>query len=41
MHGRAADFTPVRIEAEHGAGALVEAVVAGDDGAALIATVRP
>ena len=35
--GRSADFTPVRIEAEHGAGALVDAVVAGHDGAALIA----
>ena len=35
--GRSADFTPVRLEAEEGAGALVEAVVAGDDGAALIA----
>lgn len=40
-HGRSADFTPVRIEAETGAGALVEAIVAGDDGAALIATVAP
>ena len=38
--GRSADFTPVRLEAEEGAGALVNAVVAGDDGAALIA-VRP
>jgi threonylcarbamoyladenosine tRNA methylthiotransferase MtaB len=35
--GRAADFTPVRLEADANAGALVEAVVAGDDGAALIA----
>ena len=34
--GRAADFTPVRLEAEADAGTLVEAVVAGDDGAALI-----
>jgi threonylcarbamoyladenosine tRNA methylthiotransferase MtaB len=39
-HGRSADFTPVRLGAEEGAGALVDAVVAGDDGAALIA-VRP
>jgi threonylcarbamoyladenosine tRNA methylthiotransferase MtaB len=39
--GRSADFTPVRLEAEEqGAGALVEAVVAGHDGAQLIA-VRP
>jgi threonylcarbamoyladenosine tRNA methylthiotransferase MtaB len=35
--GRAADFTPVRLEIEAGAGTLVEAVVAGDDGTALIA----
>jgi threonylcarbamoyladenosine tRNA methylthiotransferase MtaB len=35
--GRAADFTPVRLAARASAGALVEAVVAGDDGAALIA----
>jgi len=35
--GRAADFTPVRLEAGPSAGALVEAMVAGDDGAALIA----
>lgn len=38
--GRSADFTPVRIEAKEGAGALLDAVVQGDDGAALIA-VRP
>jgi threonylcarbamoyladenosine tRNA methylthiotransferase MtaB len=38
--GRSADFTLVRLEAEEGTGALVEAIVAGDDGAALIA-VRP
>jgi threonylcarbamoyladenosine tRNA methylthiotransferase MtaB len=36
-NGRAADFTPVRVEAGASAGTLVEAVVAGDDGAALIA----
>jgi threonylcarbamoyladenosine tRNA methylthiotransferase MtaB len=35
--GRAADFTPVRLQIEAGAGTLVEAVVAGDDGTALIA----
>jgi hypothetical protein len=34
---RAADFTPVRLETEARAGALVEAVVEGDDGTALIA----
>jgi threonylcarbamoyladenosine tRNA methylthiotransferase MtaB len=38
--GRSADFTPVRIEAGRGPGALVQAVVAGHDGAQLIA-VRP
>jgi len=35
--GRSADFTPVKLEAPEGAGALLDAVVAGDDGAALIA----
>jgi threonylcarbamoyladenosine tRNA methylthiotransferase MtaB len=35
--GRSADFTPVRLEAEQRAGVLLEAIVAGDDGAALIA----
>jgi hypothetical protein len=40
-HGRSADFTPVLIEAEHAAGALIDAVVAGDDGAALLATDAP
>jgi threonylcarbamoyladenosine tRNA methylthiotransferase MtaB len=40
VKGRAADFTPVRLDAGDGAGVLVEAVVAGDDGAQLIA-VRP
>jgi threonylcarbamoyladenosine tRNA methylthiotransferase MtaB len=34
--GRAADFTPVRLESETDAGTLVAAVVAGHDGAALI-----
>jgi threonylcarbamoyladenosine tRNA methylthiotransferase MtaB len=38
--GRSADFTPVLLAAEASAGALLDAVVAGDDGAALIA-VRP
>jgi threonylcarbamoyladenosine tRNA methylthiotransferase MtaB len=38
--GRAADFTPVCLESETDAGSLVEAVVAGHDGAALIG-VRP
>jgi threonylcarbamoyladenosine tRNA methylthiotransferase MtaB len=38
--GRSADFTPVRIEAGQGPGALIEAVVAGHDGAQLIA-MRP
>ncbi len=40
-HGRSADFTPVRLAAELCAGALVDAVVSGDDGSALLATVRP
>ncbi|HEU4476626.1 MAG TPA: tRNA (N(6)-L-threonylcarbamoyladenosine(37)-C(2))-methylthiotransferase MtaB [Methyloceanibacter sp.] len=35
--GRSTDFTPVRLEAHEGAGALLDAVVAGDDGASLIA----
>jgi threonylcarbamoyladenosine tRNA methylthiotransferase MtaB len=38
--GRSADFTPVRLDAGERAGALLEAIVAGDDGAALIA-VKP
>ncbi|HXG79361.1 MAG TPA: tRNA (N(6)-L-threonylcarbamoyladenosine(37)-C(2))-methylthiotransferase MtaB [Methyloceanibacter sp.] len=38
--GRSADFTPVKVAGEEGAGALFDAVVTGDDGAALIA-VRP
>jgi threonylcarbamoyladenosine tRNA methylthiotransferase MtaB len=41
LNGRSADFTPVRLEAIAGPGALIEAVVAGDDGAALLATVAP
>ena len=39
--GRSADFTPVRLNVEDGAGALVDAVVSGDDGAALLAVVSP
>jgi len=38
-HGRSTDFTPVRLDVHTGAGALVDAVVAGDDGSALLATV--
>ena len=38
-HGRSIDFTPVRLDAHTDAGALVDAVVAGDDGNALLATV--
>ena len=38
-HGRAADFTPVKIEAQ-GAGHIVDAVVNGHDGAALLAVVQ-
>jgi threonylcarbamoyladenosine tRNA methylthiotransferase MtaB len=38
--GRSADFTPVKLEASEGAGALLDALVAGDDGSALLA-VRP
>ena len=38
--GRSADFTPVRIEDGHGPGELIDAVVAGHDGAQLIAA-RP
>ena len=37
--GRSADFTPVKLAAGEGAGALVDAVVSGDDGAALLAVV--
>jgi threonylcarbamoyladenosine tRNA methylthiotransferase MtaB len=39
--GRSADFTPVKLAAERGAGALVDAVVSGDDGSALLAVARP
>jgi threonylcarbamoyladenosine tRNA methylthiotransferase MtaB len=38
-HGRSTDFTPVKLDVHAGAGALVTAVVAGDDGGALLATV--
>ena len=38
--GRAADFTPVRIEAGAGAGTLIDAVVSGHDGSALLARWR-
>ncbi len=38
-HGRAADFTPVTLDARHRAGALVDAVVEGDDGTSLVAVV--
>jgi len=37
LTGRSADFTPVCVETGEGAGTLLEAVVAGDNGAALIA----
>ena len=39
--GRSADFTPVKLAAERGAGALIDAVVSGDDGSALLAVVAP
>jgi threonylcarbamoyladenosine tRNA methylthiotransferase MtaB len=38
--GRAADFTPVQIEAREGPGRLIDAVVGGHDGSALLASVR-
>jgi threonylcarbamoyladenosine tRNA methylthiotransferase MtaB len=38
--GRAADFTPVRIDAREGAGSVVDAVVSGHDGNALVARMR-
>jgi threonylcarbamoyladenosine tRNA methylthiotransferase MtaB len=40
-NGRSADFTPVVMEATRAPGALFEAVVAGDDGTALIARAAP
>ena len=39
--GRSPDFTPVRLEAAGGAGSFVNAVVAGDDGSALLAVAAP
>ena len=38
--GRAADFTSVQIEAREGPGRLIDAVVGGHDGSALLARVR-
>jgi threonylcarbamoyladenosine tRNA methylthiotransferase MtaB len=38
--GRAGDFTPVKIEAPEGGSKLVDAVVSGHDGSALIARMR-
>jgi len=37
--GRAGDFTPVKIEAPEGAAKLIDAVVNGHDGSALIARI--
>jgi threonylcarbamoyladenosine tRNA methylthiotransferase MtaB len=37
--GRSADFTPVKLTAGEGAGALIDAVVSGNDGASLLAVV--
>jgi threonylcarbamoyladenosine tRNA methylthiotransferase MtaB len=39
--GRSADFTPVKLDAGRDAGALVDAVVSGDDGTSLLAMVAP
>jgi threonylcarbamoyladenosine tRNA methylthiotransferase MtaB len=39
--GRSPDFTPVKLDAGDCAGALVDAVVSGDDGASLLAVVTP
>ena len=39
--GRSADFTPVKLAAGEGAGAIIDAVVSGDDGASLLAVVAP
>jgi threonylcarbamoyladenosine tRNA methylthiotransferase MtaB len=39
--GRAADFTPVNIAANQGPGTLIDAVVGGHDGSALVARMRP
>ena len=39
-HGRSADFTPVRIDRNQAAGTLVDAIVSGHDGAALLAVAK-
>jgi threonylcarbamoyladenosine tRNA methylthiotransferase MtaB len=39
--GRSADFTPVKLAAGEGAGAIIDAVVSGDDGASLLAVAAP
>lgn len=39
--GRSADFTPVKLDTPRAAGALVDAVVSGDDGSSLLAVVAP
>jgi len=39
--GRSADFTPVKLTTGEGAGALIDAVVSGDDGASLLAVAAP
>jgi threonylcarbamoyladenosine tRNA methylthiotransferase MtaB len=39
--GRSADFTPVKLAAGEGAGAVIDAVVSGDDGASLLAVAAP
>jgi threonylcarbamoyladenosine tRNA methylthiotransferase MtaB len=41
VQGRSPDFTPVKLDAEEYAGALVDAVVAGDDGSSLLAMATP
>jgi threonylcarbamoyladenosine tRNA methylthiotransferase MtaB len=39
-HGRSADFTPVRIDRNQAAGTLVDAIVSGHDGNALLAVTQ-
>jgi threonylcarbamoyladenosine tRNA methylthiotransferase MtaB len=39
-HGRSADFTPVRIDQNQAAGTLVDAIVSGHDGSALLAMAK-